>query len=61
VLFDVVDSADMRMVERGRRARLATEPIEGLRVAGEILGQELQRDGAAEPRVFGLVDDPIPP
>ena len=50
----------MGMIERGRRARLAAEPIEGLRVAREILGQELQRDGAAEPVVFGLVDDTHP-
>ena len=60
MLFDVVDRADVRMVQRGGRARLAAEPVERLGVAGDVLRQKLERDGPAEPGVFGLVDDTHP-
>ena len=53
----VVDRADVGVVQRGGRARLALEALERLRVAAELLGQELQRDAAAELRVLRLVDD----
>jgi len=55
VLADVVNRADVRVVERRGHARLASEPIERLRVGGEIRGQELQRDLAAQADVFGAV------
>ena len=57
VLVDVVDRADVGVLERGGRAGLALEPLERLRVARQLLGQELQRDAAAELQVLGLVDD----
>jgi hypothetical protein len=48
-------------VIQGRRgARLALEAVEGLRVAREIGGQELEGDLATEPCVFGPVDDTHP-
>ena len=56
VLADVVDRADVRVVERRGDARLAAEPFERLGVGGEIGGQELQRDLAAETNVLGAVD-----
>ena len=56
VLADVVDRADVRVVERRGDARLAAEAVERFGVGGEIGGQELQRDLAAEADVLGAVD-----
>jgi hypothetical protein len=56
VLVDVVDRADVRMVERRSRARLALESLECRRIAGHVLRKELERDGPAQTRVFSLVD-----
>ena len=57
VLVDVVDGADMGVVEGGAGPGLAPEPLQGHRVAEEFLRQELQRDGAVQAGVLGLVDD----
>ena len=59
-LADVVDRADVGMIERRRRARLAAEPLDRLRIPGDVVGQELQRDVPPEPRVPGLVDHAHP-
>ena len=48
------------MIERRRRPRLALEAVDGRLVARDALGQELQRDFAAELEVLGLVDDAHP-
>ena len=45
------------MLERGRRARLPTQTLQGLRIVADLLGQELQRDAPSELDVLGLVDD----
>jgi hypothetical protein len=52
-----VDRADVRVLERGRGARLALEPLERLRVRGNVLGEELQGDLAPESQVLGAVND----
>ena len=57
VLVDVEDRADVGVLQRGRRPRLALKPFERLRVPDELFGQKLQRDAAAELDVLGLVDD----
>ena len=58
VLFaDLVNRADVRMIERRGRARLEPEALGGLRVALQIVRQELQRDVPAQRQVLGLVDD----
>jgi hypothetical protein len=57
VLVDVVDRADVGVVEGGAGLGLALEPLQGDGVAEELLGQELQRDGPVEAGVLGLVDD----
>ncbi len=57
VLADVVDGADVWMVERRGDAGLALEPIQRLGIAGQIGRQELQRDLAAQTHVFGAIDD----
>ena len=47
-LADVVDRDDVRVVERGRRARLLREAAEPQRVGGEPLRQELDRHVAVQ-------------
>ena len=61
VLVDVVDGADVGMVEGRCRLRLALESLERVPVPGHLFREELQRDGALEPGVFRLVDDTHPP
>ena len=57
VFADVVDGADVRVVERRCRLRFAGEPAQGLRFAGELVGDELESHEAAQARVLGLVHD----
>jgi hypothetical protein len=57
VLVDLVNRADVGVVERGRRARLAQEAVEHRPVAGRLGGQELQGHGAVEDAVVGPVHD----
>ena len=61
VLGDLVNRADVRMVERGRGARFAPEPFDvAVRRARHLRRQELQRDLAAERQIFGEIDDAHP-
>ena len=55
-MADVVERADVRMIERRDRARLALEALAQLRVGRERRRQDLDRDRAVEPRVAGAVD-----
>ena len=55
-LVDVVDGADVGMIQRGGRPRLALEALERTGLHGHVVGQELEGDRAIEARVFGLVD-----
>ena len=57
VLADVVDRADVRVIQCGGRARLELEPIHGVGIVREFVMDELQRNGTAEANVFGSVDD----
>jgi hypothetical protein len=59
-LFDLVNRADARMVERGRGPRFALETVDRRAVARERLRQELQRDGAPELDVERLEDHTHP-
>ena len=56
LLADVVDGADVGMIQRGSGPGFAAEAVQGLRVAGDLVGQELEGDEAMQPRVLGLVD-----
>ena len=47
---DLVDRADIRMVERRNRARLSLEPL------AEIRADDLDGDGAIQARVSGFVN-----
>ena len=51
-LINLVDRADVRMVQRGRGLGLPLETAEGLCVVGEFVGKELQCDAATELQVF---------
>ena len=53
---DVVDAADMRMIERRDGARLALEPRAQVGIAGDVRREDLDGDAAIEPRVAGFVD-----
>src|SRR5258708_35701113 len=57
VLLDVINWADIRVVEGGSCASLAPEPRQRQTVGGHFSWQKLQRYQAAEFGVFGLVDD----
>src|SRR5437763_11693345 len=56
VFADFVDRADVGMVESGSCPSLAAEAFQCLRVLRNIVGQEFQRDKAAEFGILGLVD-----
>jgi hypothetical protein len=53
---DVVDGADVGVVEGGSSLGLALKASQSLRVAGDLVGQEFEGDKPAQAGVFGLVD-----
>ena len=58
VLFaDVMNRADVGMIQRRRGPGLALKAVHGLAVPSQFVGHELERDEAMEPRVFRFVDD----
>jgi hypothetical protein len=54
--FDAVDLGEVRMVQRGERARLPVESHEAFGVHRQRCGQDLQRDVATESGVGSAVD-----
>jgi hypothetical protein len=60
VLADLVNGADVGMIQGGSGTGFAPEALEGLTVIGDIVGQEFQRDVAAKIFVFGLIDHTHP-
>ena len=52
-IADLVDHADVRMIQRRRRARFTLEALPRIRIAREMRPRQLQRDAAAERDVFG--------
>ena len=54
---DIVNRADIRMIERRRRLRFTAESLEGLAILGHFLRQEFQSYRAVQAGVFGFVDD----
>ena len=55
VASNVVERADVRVIERGNRARLAVEARFGLRIADVGGRRNLVRDVAVEARVFRAI------
>ena len=60
LVVNFVDGADVGMIQRGGGLGLALKAAEGLRVFGDVVGQELKSDKAAELHVLGLVDHTHP-
>src|SRR5581483_5048905 len=58
VLTDVVNGANVGMVQRRRGLCLAAKSSQRLWIPRYVLGQELQRNKAMQPRVFGLIHNP---
>ncbi len=50
-LFEAVDVRDVRVIDGRQRLRFAREPREPVGIAGERVGQDLQRDVAIELRI----------
>ena len=57
VLADVIDSADVGVVQGGGGLGFAAKSLERLAVLGEFFRQEFQGNEATETGVLGLVDD----
>src|SRR6266704_3983371 len=55
LLPDVVNRANIRVIQCGCGLRLALETSQRLSVSGNLLRQELQCDETMQPRVLGLV------
>ena len=55
LLADVVDRADVGVIQRRRGLGLALEARQRLRFGGDLVRQELQRNEAVQACVFGLV------
>src|SRR5438445_9484696 len=56
LLPDIVDCADVGVIQCGCRLCLALETSQGLRVSGNIFWQEFECDKAMQPSVLGLVN-----
>jgi hypothetical protein len=56
LLADVVDGADVGVIQSRCGLRLATEAAEGLWIARDFVGQELKSDETVQARVLGLVN-----
>jgi hypothetical protein len=60
VLADLVDRANVRMVQRGGSAGFALKSFECLRIARGLFRQKLQRDVAAKSEILGFIYDAHP-
>ena len=54
VIADLVNRADVGVVQRRSCARLAAKAFQGLRVLCDLVRQELERDEAAKIGIFGF-------
>ncbi len=55
-LADIVNRADVGVIECGTGFGFALETLEGLRVVGQFVGKKFQSDGAIETSVLGFID-----
>ena len=56
-LVNLVDSADVGMIETGGGAGLALKPFQCLGVADQFGRQEFQRDASSQSQILSAVDD----
>ncbi len=57
MLADLVNGADVGMVQSRRSPSFASKTLERLQVPGKLVRQKLQRDKPPQLSVFGLVND----
>ena len=55
LLTDVINGANIRMIQSGGRLRLTLKPRQGLAIAGHFRRQEFEGHKTVQARVFGLV------
>jgi hypothetical protein len=60
VLVDVVNRADVGVIQRRSGLSLSLKACERLAVVGKVFGQELKRDETMQASVLGLVNDAHP-
>jgi hypothetical protein len=53
---DLIDGADVGMIQRGRRARFTAKALQGLGVLLQMIGQEFQGHEAAQFDILSFVD-----
>src|ERR1700690_1466020 len=56
LLANVINRADVGMIQRGCGLRFALKTGQGLRIAGNVFRQEFKCDKTMKPRVLGFVD-----
>ena len=54
---DLMNRANIRMIQGGRGTRFSLESLHRARVSAEFMRQELERHHAAQARILGLVHD----
>src|ERR1700719_2502156 len=59
-LANVINGADVRMIQGGGSFGFTPAPAERMRIAGNIIRQELESHETVESRVLSLVDDTHP-
>ena len=57
---DIVDGADVGVVQRGGGSGLAAKPVQHGKLAADVIGQKFECDEAPEASVFGLVHNAHP-
>ncbi len=57
LLADVVNGADVGVIQRRSSLRLTLKPAKRLRIARHFVRQKLQGDETMQPSVFGLIDN----
>jgi len=57
LLSDVVDGADVGVIQGGGGFGFALEALEGVRILREIFRKEFQCNGAVQTSVFGFEDN----
>jgi len=55
-LFEPVDGGNVRVIQRGQRLRFARQARQAVRIVGEDVGQDLDRDIAIQLRIAGAID-----
>src|SRR5713226_1209574 len=60
VLSELVDGANIGMVECGSSPRFPLKAFDRLRIISKLLGKELERDTSAQLEVFGFINHAHP-